>query len=82
MVEQWEYQTSTPTLILPLERGCCRFSDSTTTAYSLRVQGGGHFVDFDRIADMNITYLTLTLTSSSPSGSLTCTAQAMHGSKL
>ncbi len=62
-VEQREYQTSTPTLILPL-------------------QGGGHFVDFDRIADMNMTYLTLTLTSSSPSGSVICTAQAMHGSKL
>ncbi len=42
-VGRWKFQVSTPTLTLPLERGCCRFSGFTTTAYSLRVQGGGNF---------------------------------------
>ena len=30
-------------IALPLVRGCCCFSGFTTTAYSLRVQGGGNF---------------------------------------
>ena len=31
-------------LALPMVRGCCRFSGFTTTAYPLRVQGGGNDV--------------------------------------
>ena len=41
-VEFWNGTVSTPTLAIPLGRGCCRFSGFTTTAYSLRVQGGGN----------------------------------------
>jgi putative SOS response-associated peptidase YedK len=37
----WNGRVSTPTLALPLERGCCRVSGFTTTASPIRVQGGG-----------------------------------------
>ncbi len=32
-------------LALPLKRVCCRFRGFTTTAYSLRVQGGGNVLN-------------------------------------
>ena len=40
-VESLNSSNSTLSLALPLVRGCCRFSGFTTTAYPLRVQGGG-----------------------------------------
>jgi hypothetical protein len=42
-VEMWKSSISTPSLTLSVVRGCCRFSGFTTTAYPLRVQGGGDF---------------------------------------
>ena len=36
VVEMQDCSFSTPSLALPLVRGCCRFSGFTTTAYPLR----------------------------------------------
>ena len=45
-VESWRNETSTPSLALPMVHGCCRFSGFTTTAYPLRVHGGGNAFSF------------------------------------